>query len=1460
MKSVLWRALAFALAVVCGALTAAVQAQVLSVDLNGDGVADTVDREIRISPEVGGFSRVVVKSGADGAVLWAAASTEMNDLFGWHAVAVEDHDGDGLRDLVVASPWATAHRPSQDGGAAIPGQYGKVRLVGSSSGTLWVASLQTAGTFGLGLRSVIDQDGDGASDVLVRVNLSASQPRGQAEQAVEAWVIVSGASGQILVQGTGLATASGVPGVPTEWAGRDPAGFWVEGEYAGTRFISVPVPGDVTADGRVDLTDVERWSLGLVVEDDPDRIELVAPGDADGSLVVDQSDLDLIVLGIGQITDGSLTDESGERKVLLEATRQSLVASSRCDCVPPHKTIFCFDNDNGAVNGEPLALLCGGSTCTLLDQCLCPGCISYCDEDGDGVQNSYDCDAPDGCTVGSPPPNRPCDPDCDSDGDGVANRHDCDSPMCYVGPGTSADECDPACDDDDDGVENRDDCDSPCHEGPRGPCCGGADPVNLTVDSNMDGYVVQSSDDHSPASGSDDEAEGSAARVGRLLFLNDDDTDGDGAPGFADLDAIVFNREMPTGFDQTGRFARVLLDFGEPLEEDSRFTFVYSAADPQEVQHQSSENGAAYVLGSAGAFRLWKSPPEGTSSPRDPADAADGGDFVASGVEYSPDTFGLTAGDSKMQLWLEAVRTTASADDSLISLNMAGCTNSDATRVVAVSLRYTPVDQGGAIGQPSTDPRVSTPSPVVNGASIELFNPRVAPGGTEFIADLAISGSVTDAASALIEDSRGEIRTLAVLINGSPAFLPAAGITENVPLQVASEFDPDSILEPYKRTSAFAVTLPGVRIQPGSNLVQLIATNTFGYSGYAERSIEVEAVSPPDQAISVQIEFWENTARVTYRGDLVAGRGSGPEYVVELYSQDGVNYSDGSSQLRVTEPPSPLTGVGPSISAGMAVSLTDMTVGVTDFNVFLVGQGTLDPGSFAGEFVITPLDRPYLYGHQVLIDHSASSVIRQSVGGVYRPMLLELVGAHLLINETTRPDRVTINQFEYDLIEIDDRVYIALSGTEQPRAFLAIDARAALQNLELPGRDRRDGAYNFAAGFGAGFWASGVSLVDGTVELFRFGWHLVESYNPVSVTLRMSREGMFLTAEDSQSLAAAWELGESILPIVETLYQGGFNIAQAYILGDPALIGNLSADERIVAEFIVEAIQEIESTLIDMDAYEAGYIVGVVTAEVAASVATAGAARVVKSTQMAAALGRLTRRTDLPNGVLDDLTRAGARIARIGALCALGAAGRDGGGLGGAAASQACKRCAGIYDNLRVSSPGMPIMEAIERTFARIDEVDVGVKLASPGMAQFLLNVAPETFVYPGGVVDLAAIPTVSYWKSLTDGRRLGSKLHIHHLVEQRFLKAVFGLSGQSALDNTPGIPLDILRHINLNGANPDAITTLFHQFAAYGLENTITLTADDVLEICRRVYTHPGVRLEVVMPVIERWIMRNRP
>ena len=135
MKDVLSRSFALVVAVACGLLSAGVQAQAVPEDLNADGVADTVDREIRVSPDQGGFSRILVRSGLDGALLWSAASTELNDLFGWHAIVVDDHDGDGLRDLVVAAPWATAHHSPQSGGAQIPGQYGKVRLVGSTNGT-----------------------------------------------------------------------------------------------------------------------------------------------------------------------------------------------------------------------------------------------------------------------------------------------------------------------------------------------------------------------------------------------------------------------------------------------------------------------------------------------------------------------------------------------------------------------------------------------------------------------------------------------------------------------------------------------------------------------------------------------------------------------------------------------------------------------------------------------------------------------------------------------------------------------------------------------------------------------------------------------------------------------------------------------------------------------------------------------------------------------------------------------------------------------------------------------------------------------------------------------------------------------------------------------------------------------------------------------------------------------------
>ena len=133
-------------------------------DLNGDGVREIiVAAESASVPGIGRVGRVTVYSGADGSELYILDGDSTSSLYGKRAITAGDLNRDGIDDILIGCP-----------GGVNPGisDKGYIDMISGADGSLIqrVPSADGAyGYFGLLVDAFHDLDGDGCADFLVGI-------------------------------------------------------------------------------------------------------------------------------------------------------------------------------------------------------------------------------------------------------------------------------------------------------------------------------------------------------------------------------------------------------------------------------------------------------------------------------------------------------------------------------------------------------------------------------------------------------------------------------------------------------------------------------------------------------------------------------------------------------------------------------------------------------------------------------------------------------------------------------------------------------------------------------------------------------------------------------------------------------------------------------------------------------------------------------------------------------------------------------------------------------------------------------------------------------------------------------------------------------------------------------------------------------------------------------------------
>jgi hypothetical protein len=180
--------------------------------------------------------------------------------------------------------------------------------------------------------------------------------------------------------------------------------------------------------------------------------------------------------------------------------------------------------------------------------------------------------------------------------------------------------------------------------------------VNLAVDSNNNGVIGQS----------DEAIENDADKPGKIVAVNDDDSDTDGVPDWAG-GYSRFGDTPAMQITSSTQFIPLTLSLSSGVDlSTATIQIDYDASDPMAVTRSGAgtqQDPYVYALPTTGGrMRLWTK--DGSQS-RDGASVGDGGDWIEPGeVLDASDLFGTSR---TIQLWVEAVKPSAELGDLQIS-------------------------------------------------------------------------------------------------------------------------------------------------------------------------------------------------------------------------------------------------------------------------------------------------------------------------------------------------------------------------------------------------------------------------------------------------------------------------------------------------------------------------------------------------------------------------------------------------------------------------------------------------------------------------------------------------------------------------------------------------------------------------------------------------------------------------
>jgi len=912
--------------------------------------------------------------------------------------------------------------------------------------------------------------------------------------------------------------------------------------------------------------------------------------------------------------------------------------------------------------------------------------------------------------------------------------------------------------------------------------------VDSDVDSDNDGGLENPSRNNLKES-----LEGKTGELGKILSVNDGDTDDDGIPDFADgynLYGDVDSAEL----DDVS-FTPFILDLrGIVFSNQARLGFFYDQSVPHLVERTGSgttEDPYLYTPAS-GLLRLWtKNANERTTS----EPLRDGGQFVAPYVDYSLSDF--TDGDVEevtpgvFRLWLEAVRPALTGvkwvhvfADPDGPGNAAGYDISDMVLVTPITTRVLEVAADGTV-TPAATAQTSQPSPTFSGVTISVQNLRRSADNKQILGDIVASGSIDDAALDLIPGADGTISSILVLVNGADA--PAGAIGTSM-TKLANQ---PSLLAPHDFSAIFWGVLPGIVVEPGWNRIELSATNFYGFSGFAERSVEVIATPPPNT--EMQLTFSDDpylnvsaTLDLQYRPQ--GGAWSAPVTLQRQGAFDDHYFINGAFVVDF-DSLAPFDPTAPDEHS----AVISVPGSFTEQWIILAEQGA-NSRVFTG--VRDPSDLVTDYRDFVVAPGSSSQLLLSDGGEITR-YLLEWEGPTQFADDF----RFVSGDLEYQLTEWNDRWLAMIPDTTVPAVAIVLPTSMEPENPVPDNELTVIGAAQFAGGVVVGFGKGIGSMVTGT-------WDFIKALPGALRDAYVYLQNVGVRYVDGDDFEQERQLFRKIggasataADIIWKIWQNDEAVIAAIESGDYEPLNEISVELRLAIEFSVELFEALKAEVAGLSEYEKGKLAGEALFEIVSTVLPLS--KLGKATKLKVLL-QLGNRPLFAN-VAGPVGRAYAKLAATGGLIAKLAA--------DAPDNKLLQQFYSIYLRFRkksylVDEPWKAVEEMLLRPGVRTEKY-------GPVMKQLLSHVNKELYtdiLNADGTVNLAKyakIPSYHRADLVLYGWRAAFGIEVHHTAPKDLARKMLRTLPQYAaikdkplgdiawafLDDMPALPLYKVSH-----------------------------------------------------------------